>query len=148
MLPRKAILRTVTSSVALILFALTGRISDPELATLPASACPEEPGELRLLPNSKSCNVEVLVCEPLGLAYLHNYKSAGSSFIAQLSEFCRNATGESADRIAGWNRDAWQLYGNETGIGRLKGSPCDADLLCSSPGWTCYVGRRICERFK
>lgn len=105
-----------------------------------APVCPSEaPGPLRLKFPSVSCNMETILCRPLGLIYLHVYKSAGTSFMEMLDRFCEEATGNKTEKIAGYDRKTWVKYRlNNVGLPRL-GSACDPELICSSPGWTCYV---------
>lgn len=98
--------------------------------------CPlDPPGDLHLHQNAR-CNKEIMVCRPLGLVYLHIFKTSGSSQMARLSEFCEATTGVKGEKISGWD----ELSSED--LKALKGRPCNSNFLCSSPGWTCYSTTR------
>lgn len=115
------------------------RISRPE-DVAPVSCPPRQTGTgaLRLKYPSLPCNMEVFLCRPIALMLIHVYKSAGSSYIEQFERFCEEAVKSKTEKMPGYDRAAWfplTLEGHD-----LRGSPCDPERLCTSPGWTCYVG--------
>lgn len=81
------------------------------------------------------CDIEVGVCEPLNLAFLHVYKAGGTALAIQLDEFCFASTGTNI-----------KLYTGYVPRGEGIGRPCDLDGICSN--LTCYaVLRDPVDRF-
>lgn len=131
-----AVLRSLVSAIALFLLAVNTSGTFPgglEPATPEGASNAEQlpPPALRLLNDSDPCDVEVTTCEAIQVAFIHVYKSAGSAYRKHLISFC-GGLGHAAEILRGYDRASWTN-------GQSRGSPCDLELLCGTPGWTCYA---------
>jgi hypothetical protein len=98
------------------------------------SECPTSNAAYPVTMDGKTCKLLVTVCEPLGIAFLHNYKAAGTSIRIQLEQFCLESTGVVAKVYEGYRK------------GEEIARPCDLDGICKS--LRCYsVIRDPVERF-
>ncbi|KAI9018389.1 hypothetical protein DFJ74DRAFT_224086 [Hyaloraphidium curvatum] len=121
--------RTLAAVAALAAVALLLR--SPRAPPPPAPRpCGPAPGPLELPAGRGRGVFEVTACAPLGLAYVHPFKSGGTALHRQLARFCRAG--------AGAGRDVFTSGAHGGGL-----LPPDAlAAACASPGWTCYAGVR------